>query len=184
MAERISLTMGGCLTSYHFVQYHLRRRALTTIIRMVNEKMRSIYDSADRDRNEKICKRISEQFVVEGNAFAFAGTLGCAMVVLSQAIVPLTTGELAYDTILPLNKTSYSPEWWIEYIYQTVTVLIAIYFYTCKEMLMFDIYLQMSLVYEKIAIDLQNLCSEESYNDDVEYQKLRNIFKEAQEVHE
>lgn len=157
----------------------MHREEVTTSIQLIDQKIRQIYSRADG--NEEFCGRINRIFVQEGIGLFIAATVGCGMIISSRAIVPLLRVPVVYN---PFEMDSFDPIWCIIYLCQLMTVLIAICFYTLKDMLIVTVYIQLSLLYEKVAYDYRSLCAREGYNMEQEMQKLKRIIKEAKELDE
>lgn len=100
------------------------------------------------------------------------------MIIVSRTIVPLLLSTTPFDL------SSFAPIWCLIYLAQVATVAITICFYTLKEIILVTMYIQLSLLYDKVAYDIRHLCAKEHFHMAEEYEQLKRSVKEAQELDE
>lgn len=176
ICEGLSLTMGASMTISNYCIFYLRRKELTGIILDLDEQVRNIY-SLRTERRDKWRKHFNETFVAEGTVLLVCSVIGNVSVAASQAIVPLISGQLAYETVLPFDKTPFCFQWWIEYLFHVFVVVFSIIYYSFKEFLMANIFYQLSVIYEMLADDFRHLCLEDDYKMEEEYEKVKKIMR-------
>lgn len=182
VCEGVSLILGSLLTLTTFYLFFVRRQAVTEVINKLDQEVRKIY--VRTERQEVWRKRFNDLYYKEGLILFIVCTAGITPLFISQCVVPLIKGELAYTTVLPLNKTPYSGQWWIEYFYQAFVLTLTHLYYDLKEYLMLDVFIQMSVLYEMVTDDFKYLCKETNFKMEEEYEKLRNIMRTLRNINE
>lgn len=182
ICEGVSVLLDAMLTTSSFILCFVHRKDLTTVILKLDQEVRKVF--LRTERREMWRNRFNWLFCAEGTILFTICIAGALPIIISLSLGPLIKGELAYVTLLPLNKTPFSGQWWIEYFYQTYVLVTYYMYYNFKEFLKLNLLFQLSVLYKVAADDMQYLCKETNYKMEEEYEKLKEILRTLKNLEE
>lgn len=154
---------------------------MTTVIRTVDIKVRAV--PRNSERHLKWWDEMTKNYVLEIKVLGtclFAGLFICGPGILYA----LYSGQLTYDTVIPLSVESYTWQWWIQYLYQALDPIISGIFFSFKEFMMISPIYYLAVLFQLQAENTLELCSTANFDPEVELRKLVGILREVSEITE
>lgn len=181
IAEGVSLSMGGFLTFSSFFLFFFKRDNLTNVIRAIDIKVRSVPRNTKRE--VEWWEEMTKTYVLEIKVLVtclIAGVFICGPGILYA----LYSGQLTYDTVIPLSVESYTWQWWIQYIYQASDPIFSGIFFSFKEFLLTSSIYYLAVLFKFQAENTLELCADANFDPEVELRKLVAILREVGEITE
>lgn len=94
----------------------------------------------------------------------------------------LVTGKLYFDTAIPLSDRSFSWQWWIQMLYQSVTPVVSGVAYSAKEFVALSLIYHLGKLFQEQAAKILELCAEKDFDTEAEYRKLQNVIQELTDL--
>lgn len=175
IADGIALTVGGFLTFLSFVLLYYYRDLMTGIIAEVDEKFCSV--PKDSDRMKLWWQSATKVYLFEIKLLVASLLVGL-FIGGPTIIYALIMGQLLNDTVIPLSDESYTWEWWLQFIYQSLSQLVSGIYYSVKEFLALSLIYQVSALYRLQADNIMQLCVHKDFDPDEEFQRITDVFRE------
>lgn len=179
MTEGISISLGGCLTFISCIRSAMQRDILTQVVRSIDEKFLAV--PKDGERFKRWWQETRRFYVRQGYVLVVF-TSGGLVIGLPQMLYMLFTGNLFYDTVTPLSEVAYTAPWWLQMVYQSWNPMFAGVYYSLKEFLWLDLYYQLTVLYQVQADTTLEIYQGLIVDPEKEYQKLKGVLKEMQDL--
>lgn len=150
-----------------------KRQEISEVILEVGEKYLHLAKIS-----EDFAKKVRDTYMIEFQLLAFVLAGGFAMG-YTQPMYMLVSGNLFYDTALPLSTESYSWQWWLQMIYQGSIPILSGIVYSCKEFLLVAPHFYLSMMFNHHSQTIAKLYTTEGLDNDQEYKKLVGVARES-----
>lgn len=176
IAEGMSLSLGGLMTFISLVSLALNRDSVTDMIRVIDEKYRAVPKSSAR--NKAWWEKARETYILEWHIVCLSIVPSVSMAA-PQLVYMIVTGELFYQTAIPLSKESYTWQWWVQMAYQTINVPWSGIAFSLKEIITLSLFYHVSEIFEEHSEQILELCAEKDFDGETEYRKLQHLIGEV-----
>lgn len=178
ITESISISIGGLLSYVSLNLFYQNRDQLTWVVEAIDKKITSV--PRNTPRYEKYWIGFRKRFIFEGT-FIGAFLIGGIALGVPQLFYMLITGNLYYDSSLPLSSVPYTTGWWIQMVYQGGNAIYSGICYSLKEFTSVSIFCYLATLYEVQADTLMELWNE-NYDPEKERENLIGVIKEVNEL--
>lgn len=156
------------------------RREFSELIRFVNFKSLEILKREDSLKFRPIRNRI---YIITASIMIAMST-GAMLTPVPYLLETLSTGELYFNTILPLDNTPYSVAVYLQLAGQLITIYWMLSYGILFLVVIFEPTLRLATSYRVIAADLRTLRNGEHFTEEGEFQRLRSLMMECNEIKE
>lgn len=176
ISDGVSMCLGGCMTLSSLILLAYTRQPLTEVVMAVEKKYLTMAEQSD-----KFAVKVRMSYRKEFLILCVALVVGFIMGVV-QPLYMLVTGNLFYDTALPLTTDSFTGPWWLQMVYQASVPVLSSVVYSLKEFLLLVLNYYLMLMFTQQSEVVMELCRSKEFKPEEEYQKLRVIAQETCEL--